>query len=219
MSPRYKNLRTQLAALRKHLLPKNFSDTGNYMFPDRVSVKALSYRVLSHAEIENFLEDRCVEIAKVALKSWKDHDHYSRTLISINLFSGQNFDHPPKTFLPTAKDQKDWSELTSPQKRIENSFQLYIRYVTKDNHGVREKNLTRMLIPVGCDIAKLDNGFISAVDAFGELRGDAAHTSAAGAVKIGVDPAGELKRVDDLMKGLSTLDGILDELLVEARPI
>lgn len=215
-SPRYLALRTQISTLRRHLLPKTFSPTGSYASPDRVSAHSLGFRILCVAEIENYLEDRCAEIAKTALESWRARKHFSPSLQSLTVFTGIKYDSLPSYMVPKAKDQKDWDNLVSPRKRIEKAVSEYIQFVQSENHGIREKNLITLLIPIGLDLRNLDRTLLDRMDGLGSRRGDAAHTSCAKALKIGVDPAAEKKEIDVVLKGMENLDVQLEALLQAA---
>lgn len=212
-SARYQALVVQTSALRRHLLPKQFSPTGSYIRPDRVSAHALSFRILCVAEIENYLEDRCAEIAKTALDSWRTRQHFSRSLQSLTVFTGIRYDSLPDYLQAKPNDQKDWDNLISPVKRIEKAVDDYIRFVQSKNHGIREKNLIAMLIPLGLDLRTVDRTLLDRMDGLGSRRGDAAHTSCAKALKVGVDPALEKKEIDLVISAIRDLDLALDGLL------
>ena len=207
----------QLQQLRRHMLPWRFSSTGSYHQPDRVSVRALAYRVLCAAEIEHYLEDRCAEIAKTALDSWKTRAATSNSLVSLAMFSGIKLESPPPYLNPRPKDQRDWDDLVSPAQRIERCIDKYVDFATKENHGIREKNLLALLLPVGVDLRNVDPALITRMDAFGAMRGDAAHLSTLRAIRVGVDPADELKEVTAIRDGLVDVDAKLDELLAAAK--
>jgi hypothetical protein len=212
-SPRYVALSAQISALRRHLLPKKLSPTGNYVRPDRVSVHSLSFRILCVAEIENYLEDRCAEIAKTALNSWRTNRHFSPPLQSLTVFTDVKYDALPDYMIPKPKDQKDWDNLVSPAKRIEKAVSEYLTFVQSGNNGIREKNLIGLLIPVGLDLRAVDRTLLDRMDALGSRRGDAAHTSCAKALKIGVDPAAEKTDIETVLEGLADVDARLDGLL------
>lgn len=215
-SQRYQTLRTQIAALRRHLLPQKFSPTGSYVRPDRVSAHALSFRILSVAEIESYLEDRCAEIAKTALDSWRSKSHFCSTLQAITVFSSIRFDALPDYLVAKPADQKDWDNLVSPIKRIEKAADEYLKYIQVKNHGIREKNLIALLIPIGLDLRTVDQTLLDRMDTLGSRRGDAAHTSCAKALRIGVDPEVELKEIRYIIEGIVDLDVRLDLLLTAA---
>jgi hypothetical protein len=215
-SVRYEVLVQQISTLRRHFLPALLSPTGTYHRPDRVSANALGFRILSVAEIESYIEDRCIQIAKAAQDSWKTSQTYSLPLQNITVFSPVKYDPPAPYIVPKPKDQKDWDNLLSSSKRIERAVGDYIYQVEEENHGIKERNLLSMLTPVGIDLRLLDPTFINRIDALGGKRGDAAHSSCSKALKVGVDPRAELKDVEDVLRDLLDLDGRLDIILASA---
>jgi hypothetical protein len=70
-SARYQALRQRVEMLREHLLPNPFDPTGNYVDEAAVRTRTLSFRVLAHAELETYFEDRVVEIAKASWRRWE----------------------------------------------------------------------------------------------------------------------------------------------------
>jgi hypothetical protein len=57
-------LRERVEGLRNHLLPTPFDPTGTYSDEAGTQIRALAFRVLAHAELETYFEERVVEIAK-----------------------------------------------------------------------------------------------------------------------------------------------------------
>lgn len=212
-SNRYQQLCAQIRTIRKHFLPARFSPTGYYRRADAISARALGFRILSVAEIEHYLEDRCIEIAKTSLLSWKEQKHYSVTLQALTVFMEMKHEKIPKYLSQKAKDQADWDNLVSPVKRITAAVESYIYAVRKENHGIREKNLMSLLIPIGLDLRVLDPAFIYSLDNLGSKRGDAAHTSCSMALKNGVDPKVECTDLQRTLRDLRTLDQALNEIL------
>ena len=214
-SQRFQQLSRRIAELRIHLLPAEFSEVGIYEDADQVTVRALSYRVLAHAEIEAYFEDRVVEIAKKTIKSWNQCRHLSLPLLYLVAFSGREMQRPPES-LTSPKDNKakEWSNFLDPSKRLRECATIYIQAVQMKNHGIKERNLLSLLLPVGVDSSDLDPVFIADLDSFGTRRGEAAHTSSNPAqVRQGVDPKDEHATVEVLLDGLQPIDQILNNLL------
>lgn len=212
VSPRLLELNSQIATLRRNFLPARFSPVGIYGNPTRVSARTLAYRVLAHAEIEHYLEDRCLEVAQNARNHWVAGG-FSRVIGCIALFSGIAFQQPPDSINRPPKVQKDWNDLVAPNGRIEAAFSQYVYFAKEKNHGIREANLASLLIPLGIDVLKIDPDLVSRLDAFGKKRGSAAHTSMVGAVKQGVDPKAEFSEVGFITQKLISLDFEFDNLI------
>src|SRR5690554_4327391 len=81
VSTRFKEMRTRLKELRRHLLPAKFSPTGEYS--DRQLDRARGYRLLVHAEIESYLEDVAREVATKAIQEWSNNKKPSTILLSF----------------------------------------------------------------------------------------------------------------------------------------
>ncbi|MDI9240773.1 hypothetical protein QLQ15_17860 [Lysobacter sp. LF1] len=215
-SERFVQLRDQLAALRSHLLPEAFDPTGLYEQPDAISTRALGYRVLAHAEIETYFEDRALEVANLAREAWERTRFASRVALCLTSFSGKEMRSPPDTLqAPSDNKKKTWPELIDINVRLTPIWAAFHHFVRSDNNGVKEKNLLALLLPIGIDHGKLDPNLLADLDSFGALRGAAAHSSSRTGVRQALNPADELRRVESLLVGIEPLDAEIDALLLE----
>lgn len=210
-SKRYRQLLRNLSELRRYLLPAHFDPTGSYS--DRVLTRTLGYRVLVHAEIEAFLEDRAWNIALNALRAWKDRQEVTRTAMSLIAFCGLLQDSPPKSLEADQPNEvKQWAEkldLDRKLKRAANAF----HHVVQRNHGIREENLLGLLLPVGVPADQIDPFWVATLDSFGERRGEAAHSSVVGyRTRQPPDPEGEYREVQGIAGWLKTVDAHLSAL-------
>ena len=214
-SDRYQELRSRIDKMREHLLSAvEISETGSYEDADKVAILSLSFRVLAHAEIESYLEDRVVGIAKAALASWKSSNHISRPLLYLLAFSGNHMKKPPESLeAPSDNKRKEWPSLLDPSDRLNDAVTAFVRAAQLENHGVREANLLSLLLPVGLDPSLLDPVLLTDFDSFGRRRGEAAHKSTTTHVRKELNPADEEKYVDNLLVGILPLDEALDSLL------
>lgn len=213
-SERYLQLHAQLSILRAHLLPDPFEETGLYNDEEKVATTALAYRVLAHAEIEAYFEDRALEIVNRARIAWKDHSHISRVALCLMAFSGRTMALPPDSLEPPGDNsRKAWPELLDIGKRLTSVITDFNTYVRTQNHGIKEKNLLSLLLPIGVEHLRLDPGFLADIESFGSMRGHAAHTSSRAAVRRAVDPEEEFKRVESLLVGTEAIDVLLDDLV------
>lgn len=85
-SKRFRMLKKELNQLRQYFLPKKFDPLGSYT--ERQLAHATAYRILVHAEIEAYLEDRVKEVADAAIQEWGKSSKASRTLLALLAFSG-----------------------------------------------------------------------------------------------------------------------------------
>lgn len=199
--------------LRRCLLPARFSDLGIYHDAARIALRTLSFRVMAHAEIEAYLEERSLEIANSAALAWRTQQWVSLTTLSLLGFSGHHLSTPPDTLKAPGKNQeKSWPDKTQIGNRLKTAINSYVKYVRVDNHGVRERQLMAMLIPLGIAPSDLDPLAVADIDNFGHQRGEAAHNSTAGQITIGIDPKAELEAVQKIIRHLGPIDILLDTL-------
>ena len=145
----------------KTLLPKIFSPIGIYN--SQQLDKTRGYRLLVHAEIEAYLEDRAREIVSEAFNFWKKYKKYRYVIISLLGHLGSIL-------------EKIDSELNSPQKKrnmmdIDNRVNRVVtEYYTllKNNNGIRENNLLLILLPLGIDKKHVDTAWLGTIDTFGK---------------------------------------------------
>jgi hypothetical protein len=216
-SERFRILKRSVSELRRHLIPKKIDPTGTYCWIDKVEVRAEAYRVLVHAEIEAYLEDRAIEIARAAWSSWKASRYVTTVTLHLIGFSGRQMDDPVKTLVaPDKNKEKSWPERKYIDDRLGKSVTGYIRFLQKENHGIREANLLSILVPIGVLLDDLDENLVLGLEELGLLRGRVAHTSIELRAADGVDPKAELDRVNDLLDKLLNLDDMLCDLHLQA---
>lgn len=203
----------QLDLLRHHLLPEPFDPTGLYSEQDKISTMGLAYRVLAHAEIESYFEDRALEVVREARSAW-DRGQVSRVALCLMAFSGREMGAPPTTLQPPSSNkQKTWPALIDVGEKFVPLTTSFYHFVRNENHGIKERNLLSLLLPIGVEHNRLDPIFLADMESFGALRGIAAHSSCATSATRGVDPEEELKRVCGLLPGIQVIDIELDALL------
>lgn len=209
-SVRFRTLTKELSRLKKQFLPK-ISPTG--LYSDRQLALTLAYRVLAHAEIEAYLEDRVWEVVIDAKKDWDNTGQTHRTLICLLAFSGQMMDTPPNTLTPTNSGQDAWKKKLKISKKIDLSISCF-NGVIKQNHGVKEANLLALLLPIGIDSGDLDPAWLATMNTFGEQRGLVAHSSATSYRTVQPpDPATELSTVRQIAQGLLQVDELINNLM------
>jgi hypothetical protein len=212
-SAQYRHLRKQIAALRTALLPRDLNVDLSKLTP-RLSIRALAFRVLSHAEFENYLESRATEISTTVDRAWRTRKLVTYSTLCMIGFSGVEMRIPPEAFeAPANKRQTDWSQLVCIDDRLNKAITAYYYFVTQQNNGIKENNLVRLLIPLGFDISTLDELFVAEIDNFGTLRGSAAHQSCAGQIQSGVHPKDEHAVVKRLLQGVLPIDTELSRIL------
>lgn len=208
-SIRFCTLVRELSRLKKQFLPR-ISPTGSYF--DRQLALTLAYRVLAHAEIEAYLEDRVWEVIINAKKSWDRTGKPCLPLISLIAFSGQMMDMPPDTLTPAKPSKAVPLEKIKLNKKIELAINCFKRVIDQ-NHGVKETNLLALLLPIGIDSDDLDPALLATMNTFGEQRGVIVHSSATSYKTIQPpDPATELSTVKQITIGLLQVDELINNL-------
>ena len=209
-SDKFITLKTQLDRLKDEFLPE-ISPTGSYS--ESQLSRTAAYRVLAHAEIEYYLEERAWTKVIDAKKAWET-GKTTRTLICLLGFSDLTMDKPPDTLKKPSNVKQD-----NHDKRLEitekiNSAIKSCKKVIKQNHGVKEKNILALLLPIGIDSDDLDPAWLADMNTFGEKRGLVAHTSATSYMTIQTpDPANELNTVTQIKNELLRIDELINNLI------
>ncbi len=218
-SARFSELEDRIKELKRLLLPSKFDPTGSYKDPLRVTTRALSFRVLSHAEVETYLEDRALEVATTALKSWRDNRFVSIVTFHLLGFGGVETARPPQSLAaPDAQKAKDWATRVAIDDRLTRCVSGFYYRVSKENHGVKEQNIVEMLIPLGFDMSLCDPLFMQKMNSFGEARGAVAHTSGTAHIKKAIDPKDEYSILKGILDSLRPIDIEFDRLLNASKP-
>ena len=186
-SARFGYLTRRLAYLRQLLLPPTFSPTGDYRRED--FDRARGYRLLAHAEIEAYIEDRARSVAVSALRTWLKHRRPTRVLVNLLTFQlvqqGLTKTQLKEVFTRSAPHTDDAAKAAT---------QAFMKALS-DNHGIREDNILRMLLPLGIQTPDIDPAWLSTIDSFGKSRGETAHTSMK--IQAQPDPQTELQTVSE----------------------
>ena len=182
------------------MLPRTFDPTGAYT--ERQFDRARGFRLLAHAEIEWYLEEIVFETANKAFDDWKQYGSVTRPLLAVVAYVDVHLGEPPITM------QDD--TLRDLDKRVERSKNRFNTFAKGSNHGIREANILRLLLPVGISASDIDPTWLSTTNSFGRLRGLTAHAS--NQVYNPPDPRNEFEIVNQVIEGLSNIDARLVQL-------
>lgn len=208
----YNSLRSNILLLRKHLLPSKFNELGDYR--ERVFTGVVAFKVLSHAAIEEYFEERAIEIARNAHIACRDRGKISWPATCLVAFCGTEMRTPPETLdAPQPSRRGTWAQEIDVREKIGLAASNYISRIKRENHGILEKNILSILLPIGISHSSIDRLFLSEIDSFGRSRGEYAHTSVAKHVTSRPNPKNEYDRVDQLVKMILQIDIELDALL------
>lgn len=195
-SVRYRELVKRSSELRRNMLPRVFSPTGSYTQKQLDRVRG--YRLLAHAEVEAFIEDRVREAANTVVGKWSADKRPRPVLLSLVAFC-------LKQEIASHNQLKD--EYAGSKSRLEQAVkaaQTAFNQAVTQNNGVRERDILRLLFPVGLKNTEIDTAWLSTIDSFGANRGEVAHSSVKAHQPL--DPKNELTTVQDILKGLKDLD-------------
>ncbi len=195
-SARFRALTQRIQQLEKRFLPRSVSPTGVYS--DRQLDLVRGYRLLAHAEIEAYLEDKARAVANNSIAMFRADGKPRHVLMSLLAFH----------FIQTEMSEKrikeihvgSISHLTDAIGQAGSSFNRMIAI----NHGIREVNILRLLLPVGFACTEVDAAWLSTVDSFGASRGETAHTSFRAQQQL--DPQNEKNTVAQILAGLRLID-------------
>ena len=209
-SDKFITLKTQLDRLKDEFLPE-ISPTGSYS--ESQLSRTAAYRVLAHAEIEYYLEERAWEVVQNAKTLWDKSGKNTRTLICLLGFSGLTMDKPPDTLTPQKGSKTVKEEKIKISKKIDLAVESFKRVISQ-NHGVKEDHILSLLLPIGIDSDDLDPAWLATMNTFGEKRGLVAHKSATSYMTIQTpDPANELNTVNQITDELLRIDELINNLI------
>ncbi|MGI5270272.1 HEPN domain-containing protein [Nonomuraea sp. CA-218870] len=203
-SPRFQTLSARLLELRSNLLPEEFDPTGLYTV--QVHESARAFRLLAHAEFEAFIEDRAQQIVTRAVSEWLGQGTIRPSLLALVAFES-SLGWKETTILSAGERQKKAPDLS---QRIDAARKTYLHYVIMQNNGIKEKNLLRILLPLGVREEDIDEQWLSALEAWATARGELAHKS--GKPQKLLDPQVEFITVQELQDGFRGIDELLDLL-------
>jgi hypothetical protein len=181
---------------------------------------ALAFRVLAHAELEAYLDERGVEVAKFAWDGWCRFRVATATALALIAFCPIEMGAPPNTLEPPMENRrKDWPERIAFAERLRRAVTDYVHRISQENHEIKQQNLLSILLPIGLHHDAIDPILLERLNAFGSARGQVAHKSSAIAVREGVDPSAELGSVNEILERLRSLDEAIEGIISTALPV
>ncbi|MFD9031628.1 HEPN domain-containing protein [Streptomyces sp. NPDC059567] len=201
-SPRYRTLSRRVNELRKNLLPRTFEPTG--LYTNRVHERTRAFRVLAHAEFESYIEDRAVEVIHRAHSIWDKTGRIRPCLLALMSHKEADYDIPDKLSDITDSSRK----YPTLKGRIEASKKHYSTFIRTRNHGIKEKNLLLILLPLGITIDEINRTWLETTESWATARGKVAHSSAK--LQHQIDPRIELQTVTEILEGFKGIDVLLD---------
>ena len=199
MSKDYKQLISCEKKLRNTLITKTVI---NHPTTETSQYRLRSYRVLCHAEIEHYVENRVFQkIASDKLK-WQKKSIISNSLSSLLAYT--------KTELPHISTKLvDVSPKNDITFRINKVISIFEKSII-NNHGIKEQNIIPLLISIGIDYTQLDQTMLNNMSSFGGNRGFTAHHSSK--VQHYITPADEISMVQQIIQDLNLVDNLIDQI-------
>lgn len=139
LSERYRTLEVRLELLETHYVEELYEKSHLGELEDRDYDLCRGYRVLCHAEIESYLEDRAEELLLFSIHQWRNEKKITKSLLSLCSY-----------FKFIENHSKD---LETKIIKICNDFK---KEVIKQNHGLKEANLKKLFKPLGIDFSSND---------------------------------------------------------------
>lgn len=194
-SSRHNRLLSRISSIERNLLPA-VKISGNYTKKESDQIR--SYVILVHAEIEAYFEDMASEKAQKSLDLWRTTRRKSNCLLSIMTFCAKDI------IWDTKPDRN------SIESRINKTVIHYLKLLGK-NHGVKSKNIRKILLPLGVEESEFDQTWLNIMDDFGKKRGSFAHTTHS--VQSQIDLQTEKNRVDvQIIPEITRLDEIIKSI-------
>jgi hypothetical protein len=151
-----------------------------------------AFCVLSHAEIENFLEDLATKLLNYSNKIWNEQKIVNITTVAL-CAQYEFIDKHETTETKLGKIFRDFrSEIVN-------------------NHGIKEKNIFNMFVPLGIERTLIDSAFLATMDSFGEHRGKMAHTSYR--TQQAIDISTEIGTINVVLEGLAEFERVVFETI------
>jgi hypothetical protein len=212
-SARYEAMREAVDKFRKALLPRKFNPTGTYRRAHDVHVRSISFRIIVHAEIEAFIEDRTADLLSAAWAEWTGRRVTTDVVVGLLAYGGVATFLPPDS-LGGATEQKAYNDMHTVIQKAQNVW----RQNHKNNHGIKEENVLALMLPLGIKHTDLDTTLLADLTSYGSARGQVAHKSNAYTTQY-ADPKEEFERAKNLVAGLHKLDELISEALLRITKV
>ncbi|MFE3874014.1 HEPN domain-containing protein [Kitasatospora sp. NPDC059146] len=201
-SSRFQELEKRIGELTEYFLPKSFDPIG--LYDEIIYEQARAFKVLAHAEFESFIEDRVIEVVDGAVARWEQQGKISQALLAAVAYR-ELAPLIPASLNEAATKREKFPTLKARVQAARNDIN---RYVRNQNHGIKEKNLLRMLLPIGFSDDEINPDWLAVTEAWATTRGDAAHKGAK--MQVQIDPQKELKTVNEVLQGFREIDSQMD---------
>ncbi|MYW22494.1 hypothetical protein GTY48_02170 [Bacillus thuringiensis] len=210
-SDRYNNLESRLNDLENHYVSQLYGKPVIDLNPKELDM-CRGYRVLCHAEVESYLEDRALELLNHSRINWFRDKKINTSLLS--LFAHYKFlDNPEINRYQDVEERSNNRKYMKLDEKIGKICADFKEEKIKMNHGLKQKNLINLFVPLGIDVFELDTAWLSTMDSFGSRRGETAHTSVH--TQQPIDLTTEKSDLEIIKHGLREMDELIGNMLEE----
>ncbi|WP_159541374.1 hypothetical protein [Aeromicrobium sp. 9AM] len=194
-SPLFVSLEQRLSDLEKCFIVRR-DDYGDYIADDHL--KALAYRLLASAALENYVEARCVEIATTGCERLGKTQPTATGRALMLWHSTHDRWVSAGPFLIHENDPHLYSS------RANKALEAYIKSVRR-SHGVSGDDLRALVFPLGLRENQVPEVLTTSLDALAEKRNPASHTYVNRA-RSQTEPALEVATIEQILTPLRQLD-------------
>lgn len=188
-------LESRLEKLKKALLPRSKSPTGNYR--DSVYERTRAFKVLTCSEIEFYIEQACANIAHKSYENWDKKSIPSSPILALSVYHTGSFASTP--------DQKNGNRSEWDfKRRVKESYSGF-RAKISDNNGVKESNILGLLLPIGITEDQISYDLLIALNNYSSARCLIAHSTRAQQKLSPDDAENEAKIIMSLLKSIDTV--------------
>lgn len=173
-------------------LIKDFMDKDAIKLSKKEIELARSYRLLVHAELEDYFESIAKKLLLKAKDKWTKYKKPNLTTLAL-------FAH------------SKYIEKGTTSTKVNKIIIDFKSEVIDQNHGIKEKNIEKMFIPLGVDKDNIDVALLSTLDTFGAKRGETAHRS--GKVQQPIDLRTEVGNVNFIVNSIKEFEDSISNIL------
>lgn len=189
----FRDLEHRLNKIKEHFYLNSINLEPGELLNDRQQDHVRAYIALCHAEFESYLEQWSNCIVDECLRLWVDIKKPTLPLLSLFAhfeYINQNIDTNQKVHMIISRFKQN---------------------VIDENHGIKEKNIRKLFVPLGIDFDLVDTAWISTLDSYGAKRGETVHTSAR--VQEPLDISTVINNVEIVKEGIKDFELLLNGLL------
>jgi hypothetical protein len=195
------------------LVPPRDPGSGMYADDEAANVQAVCIRLLAHAEIEHFIEDGVSLVLDSAEQGWSSVPSIvSSSLVSLVVFPVAE---RREWLMPNTVGKYGTSTHPDTRGRVQIAIRDY-KNAIRQNHGIKERNVLELLVPIGVDPRRLDQTLLNELNSYGEERGALAHRSISMSFRARQlrDPNDEWAKATRLAEELRSLSEMLEGMML-----